>query len=268
MLSVCAQVAYDGTDYAGFQVQRRQPTVQGALEEALEALTRRQCRVIGSGRTDSGVHASGQVISVDLPWSHSLSALHRAWNHHLPDAILVGRLREKPAGFHPRFSASRRSYRYRLYQPVEDIEGIRRHPLLDRFALILDRKIDSNAMNRASTVLMGEQNFSTFGTPPQGDNHVRRIFECAWVTPLDATITASTCGLVPLDFVITGNAFLKRMVRNIVGSLLKIGRGEWQKQDLVDALQARDRGRSAPPAPPHGLYLERVEYREFPDLFE
>lgn len=264
--SICALVAYDGTDYAGFQVQVEQATIQGALEEGLMAVTGQLCRVTGSGRTDRGVHASGQVVAVDLPWRHSLQALEQAWNHYLPDQILVGRLRERPEGFHPRFSASRRTYRYSLYEPVAEAYRLRRHPLLDRFALVIDTPLDLEAMNLACGALIGTWDFSTFGTPPQGENSVREIFECGW-RRTELGFAVQFPSVKRLDLVVTGNAFLKRMVRNLVGSLLKVGQGLWDCEDFSAALLARDRQRSAPPVAPQGLVLERVEYKGFPNLF-
>ncbi len=261
MLSVCGLVAYDGSNYHGFQVQVGVPTIQGALEGALAAITTPASRVVGSGRTDAGVHANGQVIVVRLPWRHSVADLQRAWNAHLPPDISLRRLVLAPEGFHPRFSALSRTYRYRIDQ--YDPGGYpppRRSPLTERYGLFVPRPLDLEAMRAAAEALVGEHDFATFGQPPQGVNTVRRIFEAEWrVVHTD---------LPPLDdfpgrrivFTVRANAFLRQMVRNLVGSLLEVGRGRWSPDDMALALAARERSCSAPPAPPQGLIWERVEY--------
>lgn len=267
MRRVAGLIAYDGTDFHGFQVQRQAPTVQGALEEALADLTGASCRLSGAGRTDTGVHARGQVIAVELDWKHSLSALREAWNQRLPASILIQRLSEAPQGFHPRFSAAERTYRYTMWTPAADCQGARRFPLLDRFALVLPRRPELEAMNKAAGSLIGTHDFATFGQAPQGENTVRRIASlyAEWVK--ESLPALEPFALDRLVLTITANAFLRRMARNLAASLLAIGLGEWQAEDLAAALRAKDRSRSAPPLPPNGLVLERVQYMEFNDLF-
>lgn len=264
MRYVCGLVAYDGSDYHGFQVQVGVPTIQGALEDALAAIATPAGRVVGSGRTDTGVHANGQVIAVRLYWRHSVADLQRAWNAHLPPDISLRRLVIAPEGFHPRFSALSRTYRYRIDQyEAGDYPPPRWSPLTERYGLFVPRSLDLEAMRTAAKALVGEHDFATFGQPPQGVNTVRRIFEAEWrVVHTD---------LPPLDdfpgrrivFTVRANAFLRQMVRNLVGSLLEVGQGRWSPDEMVLALAARDRSRSAPPAPPNGLVLERVEYPEY-----
>lgn len=267
MRRVAALIAYDGTDFCGFQVQRQAPTVQGALEEALTDLTGAFCRVSAAGRTDTGVHARGQVITVEPPWKHSLSALRQAWNQRLPASILVRCLTEAPPGFHPRFSAAQRTYRYTMWTPPAGRGGERRFPLSDRFAFVLPTRPDLEAMNGAARLLIGTHDFATFGQPPQGDNTVRRIgaFFGQWVE--ESLPMLDPLPVERLVLTITANAFLRRMARNLAASLLAVGLGEWQADDLAAALIAKDRSRSAPPLPPNGLVLERVQYAEFTDLF-
>jgi tRNA pseudouridine38-40 synthase len=267
--SVCALVAYDGTDYSGFQVQANAPhTIQGALEAGLERLTGQFCRVHGSGRTDAGVHAHGQVILTSVDWKHSADALCQAWNRYLPDAIVLRRVVEAPVGFHPRFSATSRTYRYTVLHPVDGkLENVRRFPLFERFALVEKKTLDIEAMNRAGTLLTGEHDFATFGLPTQGESTVRRLDALFW--------TAESAGLIRLDsphlqrliLTVTANGFLRRMVRNLAGTLLAVGKGEWQAEDVMAALASRDRSRSAPPVLPNGLVLERVNYSDHPHLF-
>ena len=267
MRKVAGLIAYDGTDFRGFQVQHQAPTIQGALEEALADLTGESCRVSGAGRTDTGVHARGQVIAVELAWRHSLSALRKAWNQRLPASVLIYRLTDAPPGFHPRFSAAERTYRYTMWTPVAGCEGGRRFPLLDRFALVLPRRPNLEVMNKAAGSLIGTHDFATFGQAPQGENTVRCIVSLCgeWVN--ESLPALEPFVLERLVLTITANAFLRRMARNLAASLLAIGLGEWQAEDIAAALRAKDRSRSAPPLPPNGLVLERVQYTEFNDLF-
>lgn len=265
---ICALVAYDGTDYNGFQIQSGAQTIQGTLEASLAKCVNHTCRVVGSGRTDTGVHAQGQVIASEVIWWHSTEALMKAWNHFLPSSILIRAVADAPEGFHPRYSATSRTYRYLLYhQSVDGQNRWSRFPLLDRYALIVDGRLDVEAMNAAAALLRGEHDFATFGQPPQGEITVRQIEEIGW-QPIDGERPQILdLPLEPLLFTVKANAFLRRMVRNLVGTCLAVGRGEWQVDDVAQALLAKDRSRSAPPAPPHGLVLERVDYSTFPPLF-
>jgi tRNA pseudouridine38-40 synthase len=241
-----ATVEYDGTGYYGFQRQAaEQPTIQSELERALESLAERAVPVTGAGRTDSGVHAWGQVISFDLAWSHGVKALQRALNANLPPAIAVLDIAEAAPDFHPRFDARRRSYSYYVYNaPV-------RSPLRRLRCWHLSQPLDLARMNEAAACLVGEHDFATFGQPPQGENSVRVVYEAQWARqgPL-------------LHFTIVGNAFLQRMVRSIVGSLRLVGEGRWTVEDFVAAFRAGDRDRAGQTAPPNGLYLAAVSYDE------
>ncbi|MEZ4656590.1 MAG: tRNA pseudouridine(38-40) synthase TruA [Caldilineaceae bacterium] len=268
--SICALIAYDGADFHGFQYQVGVPTIQGVLEDALLAFTNANVRVVGSGRTDAGVHASGQVVAAQVPWRHSINDLQRAWNAHLPPTIVILKANRAPLQFHPRFSASSRTYRYTVYAPsaVSTRQAIRRMPLLERFAHYENYPLDTGAMQRAAHYLIGQHDFQTFGQPPQGDNTRRTVLQAQWqeVTS-DLLSVAMGSSLSHLAFTVTANAFLRNMVRNLVGALLKVGRGEWMPEEVQYALQACDRSRSAPPAPPNGLVLEAVNYPQYPELF-
>jgi tRNA pseudouridine38-40 synthase len=264
---ICALVAYDGTAYNGFQFQENAPTIQGVLEESLSRCVGQFCRITGSGRTDTGVHASGQVVMADVLWRHSVDALARAWNHYLPSAVLVRQIVEAPSGFHPRFSATSRTYRYRVYHPVSEQKlSWDRFPILDRYALLESERLNVEAMSAAAQLLQGEHDFATFGQPPQGEVTIRYVEEVKCERVIGTPEVSST-PLELLVFTVRANAFLRRMVRNLVGTLLAVGRGEWQVDDVAGALAARDRSRSAPPAPPHGLVLERVDYSTYAQLF-
>jgi len=255
-----AVVAYDGTDYHGFQIQRNAPSVQGALEMALDAFTFRRGRVVAAGRTDAGVHALGQVVSVRIGWAHTAVDLQRAWNARLTPAIAVHCVAEATDEFHPRFSALSRTYRYVVRNVAsKDWRTMpQRSPLTDRFSLFEGRPLDVAAMQEAAQHLVGTHDFATFGQPPEpGDGTVRTIIEAQW------DVTDEALSAYPgrqLVFTITANAFLRQMVRNIVGTLLAVGRGEWQVAQVVAALAACQRSYSAPPAAPHGLLLAKVTY--------
>lgn len=264
VIYVCGLVAYDGADFNGFQYQVDVPTIQGTLEESLSSFAQREGRVAGAGRTDSGVHANGQVIAVRVRWRHRVESLQEAWNARLPRTISLRRLRVAPEGFHPRFSALSRTYRYTVVHGGAEAGEVapRRSPLSDRYALFEAKMLDVAAMQQAAGLLVGEHDFATFGQPTQGESTVRRVEEASW--------QEVRCDLPSLDrypgqrlvFTVTANGFLRQMVRSMVGTLLAVGLGQWSPEDVATALAACDRSRSAPPAPPHALVLEKVRYPE------
>ena len=221
--------------------------MQGELEKAIGAIAPRSVSITGAGRTDSGVHARGQVISFELVWRHGEDALQRAINANLPPDIVILSLEEAPADFHPRYDASRRTYDYHLYNaPL-------RSPLRRRRSWHVPCPLDLDRMNEAAAHLVGVHDFATFGQPPQGDSTVRHLFRAGWRRQDPFLI-----------FSIEGNAFLYRMVRSIVGSLKMVGEGSWTVKEFVQAFHARDRSRAAATAPPQGLYLVSVAYDEVP----
>jgi len=245
-----ATVEYDGTDYYGFQWQADRPTVQGELERALAAITQEMIRITAAGRTDAGVHARGQVIAFHTQWRHPLADLERALNALLAKDVAVRELSLAEEGFHPRFSARSREYRYTIFnQPL-------RSPLARRFAYHYPYPLDVEAMDQAAGVLIGTHDFATFGQPPQGENTVRRVLRagCSQEGPF-------------VYFDIEANAFLQRMVRSIVGTLLQVGSDKLSPQDFAGILHAAERSLAGPTAPPHGLCLMRVNYAER-DLFQ
>lgn len=265
---VCGLVAYDGSDYHGFQSQTNAPTIQDALEQALRSFTTFTGRLIGSGRTDAGVHANGQVIAIHVPWKHDVPSLQRAWNAHLPPDISLRGLMFAPDAFHPRFSALIRTYRYWVdHYFVEGQPLPQRSPLTERYALFAPWSLDLEAMRRAAHMLIGEHDFATFGQPPQGVNTVRRIVEADWQVVEQSIPQLDEFPGRRMVFTVRANAFLRHMVRNLAGSLLEVGRGRWSPEDFASALAAGDRSRSAPPAKPNGLVLEQVEYPAHLDVW-
>ncbi len=239
-----ALVAYDGAAYLGFQRQRKgQPTIQGTLEQVLSKLAGRPLPILGAGRTDSGVHATGQTISFEMDWKHPITKLQSAINAYLPQDIVVRDLQETENSFHPRFDAYRRAYKYYIYNTAV------RSPIHRNYSWHVRRSLDVEMMHQAAQSLIGVHDFATFGQPPQGINTVREV-------------TAVSCQqegeMVTIS--IEANAFLQRMVRSIVGSLKQVGEGMWTIEELVDAFQACERSRCGTVAPPQGLFLIAVTY--------
>jgi tRNA pseudouridine38-40 synthase len=238
-----ATVEYDGTDYCGFQWQTDQPTVQGELERALAVVTQEEIRITAAGRTDAGVHSLGQVIAFHTAWRHPLADLERALNALLAEDVAVRELALAEQGFHPRFSARSREYRYTVFnQPL-------RSPLARRFAYHWPHPLDVEAMDRAARALVGTHDFATFGQPTQGESTVRQVMRAGW---------SREGSFVYFD--IEANAFLQRMVRSIVGALLQVGGGKLSFQNFEEILHAAERSLAGPTAPPHGLCLMRVNY--------
>jgi tRNA pseudouridine38-40 synthase len=249
-------VSYDGTDYAGYQRQLDVPTVQEVLEKALRQVTQETTTVLAAGRTDAGVHAVGQVIAFDTSWRHGEDDLQRAMNAVLPPDVAVRELEEAAVDFHPRFDARTRHYRYRVYN------ALIRSPLARRYSLHVPYALDVEAMDEAAQTLVGEHDFATFGQPPQGEVTVRRVFRAAWTKEprRSGTFGAGQDGETFLRFDIEANAFLYRMVRSIVGTLLDVGQGRMSLSAFEEAFASCERSRAGKTAAPHGLCLIKVTY--------
>ncbi|MBN1427883.1 MAG: tRNA pseudouridine(38-40) synthase TruA [Anaerolineae bacterium] len=241
-----ATVAYDGTAYHGFQRQADVPTIQAELEKALGGIGKQLVGVVGAGRTDAGVHATGQEIAFGLEWRHSPDDLRNALNANLPADIAALRVREAGHDFHPRYDALSRCYVYRLYvSPVRD-------PLQRWRAWRLSKPLNVDNIREAAGSLVGTHDFGAFGSPPQGENAVRTVFETIWQQDLDGQHT----------FTIIANAFLYRMVRTITATLVMVGQGDMTEAAFQGILAARQRALAAAPAPPYGLTLTAVRFAE------
>lgn len=239
-----ALVHYDGTEYFGFQVQDGQQTIQGELERVLGVVTQETVRIVGAGRTDTGVHARGQVISFESGWDHPPDSLLTACNAHLPPAIALQRVAVAPDQFDARRSATARTYRYTLNnRPV-------RTPLRDRFAWHVRQALDAPVMHAALQGYIGTRDFVAFGNPPNRANSTER------------TLIAARCWR-ELDWVtveLTANAFLQGMVRRIIGALVMLGSAHLTCAEFANLLQAREKQLVKWKAPPQGLCLWAVEY--------
>jgi tRNA pseudouridine38-40 synthase len=237
---------YDGSGFHGWQVQRRERTVQGVLEEILQRLTGRRRRVTAAGRTDRGVHATGQVASVRVPAGWTPEALRRAVNALAPPDLWVASADEVPLDFHPRYDAVARTYVYRI-----GVGPNARSPFRRRWCWPLGAPLDMERVLDASQALLGRHSFAAFaksGPPERGTVCVVRSVD--WRAPDEET----------LEFEITADRFLHRMVRTIVGTLADIGLGRRPCDDLAALLRPASGMRASPPAPPEGLFLTRVEY--------
>ena len=239
------RVEYDGRPYNGFQIQAGQPTVQGSLERAVTAFCGEAVRVFCAGRTDTGVHATGQVAHIDLAKDWRPEVVRDALNAHLvPEPISILEASLAPTGFHARFSATGRRYLYRI---------LNRH---SRAALDLGRvwqlkkPLDAEAMQAAAQVLLGEHDFTTFrDTLCQARSPVKT---------LDAAKVTRDGDEIRLTF--AARSFLHRQVRSMTGSLVEVGLGKWTADDLAAALEAKARAACGPVAPSDGLYLTGVTY--------
>ncbi len=238
-------LAYDGTNYNGFQRQAIKTSVQATFEEALRRLGWQGRAIMPSGRTDSGVHAKGQVVSFNLDWNHPDYALQNALNAFLPADIAVQSVQQVAPDFHPRYDALSRQYRYQLYwQSARD-------PLRDRYAWRLERKPELSMMQAAANDLLGEHNFIAFGKALKEDGTtIRWIYSADWVEEEDG-----------MSFTIIGNAFLYHMVRRIVYVLVRIGLGELPVETVRIGLENLSTG-IVSLAPARGLTLEAVTFSE------
>ena len=238
--------AYDGTGLSGSQRQATARTAQSELEKALRHLGWQAQSVLLAGRTDSGVHASGQVATFDLQWNHSTDALLRALNSNLPAEMAVSAAKVVPDDFHPRFDATSRRYRYRLYcQQVRD-------PLRDRYLWRQWPAPDGSALQAAAQLLIGRHDFAAFGTPPRpGNSSVRTVMKAEWWSLGDEWI-----------FEIQADAFLYHMVRRLVFVQVAVGLGKFPAQLIAEALQDRHPFVPIGLAPANGLTLVEVTYPE------
>jgi tRNA pseudouridine38-40 synthase len=241
------EVAYDGTDFNGWQVQPGLPTIQGALEDAIGTIEGKPVHVISSGRTDAGVHALAQVAAVSIDNPIPPDNFRRAVNRLLPDSILIINVSEAATDFHQRFDASRKTYEYRIFR--DEVCP----PFERRFAYHHPYPLDEAAMIDAAPFIEGRHDFTAFAASDEKDavntSKVRTIFR--------STLSRKEHTLV---YTVIGSGFLKHMVRNVVGVLLEVGKRNLNQSDILARLQPRSSIPPGPTAPACGLFLVCVEY--------
>ncbi|WP_026619604.1 tRNA pseudouridine38-40 synthase [Ensifer sp. WSM1721] len=240
-------VEYDGSDYVGWQRQENGPSVQGAIEKAVLSLTGETASIRGAGRTDSGVHAVGQVAHLDLTREWKTHTLRNALNAHLTlagERVSILEAAEAPADFDARFSAIRRHYLYRIIS--------RRSPLAleAKRAWWVPKSLNHEAMHEAAQRLVGHHDFTTFRSA-----HCQATSPLRTLDRLDVTRSGEL-----IEIRATAQSFLHNQIRSFAGSLKLVGEGKWTPDDLEAALEARDRKACGPVAPPEGLYFLQVDY--------
>ncbi len=238
-------IEYDGGPFVGWQRQTNGPSVQAALEDAAFAFCGERLLVQGAGRTDTGVHALAQVAHLDIERETDAKTVRDALNHHLkPDPVAVLVAEAVPQDFHARFSATGRSYLYRILN--------RRAPaVLDHGRVwAVPKELDATAMHEAAQVLVGRHDFTSFrASECQADSPVRTLDR------LDVSRRGEE-----IHIVAEARSFLHHQIRNFAGTLERVGRGRWTARDVANVLAARDRAAAGPTAPPQGLYLTGVRY--------
>jgi tRNA pseudouridine38-40 synthase len=248
-------VAYDGTVYVGWQRQAQGTSIQGLIEEALARIEGQPVTITGAGRTDAGVHALAQVASVRVATMHACETYVRALNAALPQDVRVRRVEDVSETFHARFDARAKTYRYRI------LNGPVASPFESRYAWHVTFPLDLEAMRTALASCEGEHDFAAFqasGSIVSGT--VRTIHRAT----LDITTTGGITGIDPetplLTLTVTGDGFLRHMVRTLTGTLVEVARGRRPASDLSRLLESRDRTQAGETAPPHGLFLVEVTY--------
>ena len=243
-------IAYDGHDFAGWQIQPDRPTIQGTLVSIIEQITGEKTLPQGSGRTDAGVHALAQVATVSIECPIPVSNLRKALNDVLPPAIRILAAEEVAADFHARKSAIAKTYRYRIYR-AEICP-----PFLARYVYHHPFPLNEDAMRDAADIVIGEHDFTSFAAvDPESRkeglevNNTRTISSSQWQRTGDE-----------LTYTVRGNGFLHHMVRNLAGTFLMVGKGNLSGADLQRILESRNRSTAAATAPAGGLFLVSVEY--------
>ena len=236
------EIEYDGSDFHGWQVQPNLRTVQGEVERGIRAIVNHDVKLIGSGRTDVGVHALGQVANFQTESGLDEETMLRALGGVLPRDILVKRVREADPGFNARFSAKSRTYRYRVFPG--------RTAILRRFVWQVLYQLNAEKMIQAAGLIYGEHDFSSFCVAESAKNDNRcKVTSAEWERLGEELV-----------FRIEADRFLHSMVRSLVGTLIDVGRGYYSVPDFGDILRAKDRTKAGPTAPACGLYLVEVKY--------
>lgn len=246
-------IAYDGTDFHGWQIQANKPTIQGELVNVLQRLTQEKIYVHGAGRTDAGVHALGQVASFQTKSALSAPEFQRALNALLPPSIRIVASEEVGPDFHARWLAVCKTYRYRLYR------GKVVPPTLWRYVLHYPFPLDEDAMRDAASRFVGTHDFTAFAASPDPEDSER---ERSTEREIYSAKLERTEDGEELIFTVSGRSFLRYMVRKMVGTLLDIGRGRLTPQDIDRLYESKDRSKAGPTVPPQGLVMVEVQHKE------
>ncbi|HTA56777.1 MAG TPA: tRNA pseudouridine(38-40) synthase TruA [Candidatus Baltobacteraceae bacterium] len=246
-------IAYDGTDFHGWQIQKSKPTVQGEIVSVLRRLTQEESQLLGAGRTDAGVHALGQVGSFKTQSALSALEFHRALNALLPPSIRIVAVEETGPDFSARWSAKGKIYRYRIYR------GKVVPPMLWRYVLHYPFPLDEEAMRDAASRFVGMHDFTSFAasTGSEDDDKERNMQREIFSAELKRTDDSEE-----LWFTVHGRSFLRYMVRKMVGALLEVGRGKFAPDYIDQLYELKDRSKSGPTVPPQGLFMVMVEHDE------
>ena len=245
MRNIKLLIEYEGTNYLGWQVQPKGPTIQGILEERLGLLTGEKTRLFGSGRTDSGVHAIGQVAHFKTESSMETHRMQRALNSLLPPDIVIQKMEEVEESFHARKHSKSKVYEYRILN--RDLRSVFHRG----YVWHIPQRLDFKEMGKATQYLIGEHDFSSFrsvGSPTR--TTVRKVTRAEW--------KRGHSGLV--RFEIEANGFLKQMVRAIIGTLIEVGKGKMSAVEFRRILESKERSKAGPTAPAQGLFLKEVKY--------
>ncbi|MDD5439797.1 MAG: tRNA pseudouridine(38-40) synthase TruA [Candidatus Omnitrophica bacterium] len=244
MRTIKLTIAYDGTDYCGWQRQENGLSVQEVLEKKLRKILGEKITVTGSGRTDSGVHARAQIAHFKTTKEMPLRNIYRALIAHMPADIAVIRVAQAGAGFDAQRDARQKKYRYTIYN--DQVMS----PFLRRYALHIPYRLDVNKMNAAARYLAGRHDFASFQNAHSSAKTSVRTIQKITVRKKGAAITVD----------VAADGFLYNMVRSIAGTLIEVGRGKIAPDDVLDILNKKDRACAGPTVPPHGLALMRVYY--------
>jgi tRNA pseudouridine38-40 synthase len=257
MRNIKCTIAYDGTDFRGWQAQPGRITVQGTFADALEKLTQRRLTIYAAGRTDAGVHAAGQVVNFRTQSLLHTDEIQRALNALLPPSIRVHFAEEVSPDFHSRWEAVAKTYRYRIFR------GRVVPPFVWKYVQHDTQKLNFEAMAEAAGLFTGEHDFTTFAasTGSEDDDRdrvtVRTIFRSEL---LRSSSTEAGDSAEEWIYAVRGRSFMRNMVRKMMGTLVEIGRGKMAPGDIPRLFELRDRSKSGVTMPPHGLCLESVEY--------
>jgi tRNA pseudouridine38-40 synthase len=257
MHNIKLTLAYDGTDFRGWQIQPGQPTIQGALTDVLEKLTGRRLTIHAAGRTDAGVHALGQVAHFKTQSELTAGELQRAFNALLPPAIRVASAEEVGPDFHARWNALAKTYRYRIFR------GRVVPPFLWRYVQHDPYPLNFEAMAEAARRFEGEHDFTSFAASSgsEEDDRERTVTRVVYRSEL---LRTAVCNGTASDeewvYTVRGQSFLRYMVRKIVGTLVDVGRGRLTPEDIPRLFELKDRSKSGSTMPTHGLCLVEVEY--------